>query len=162
MSEIKECKYTYKLNPKDLWKYNLVMTYSSLAGIVQIVFTISMIVLLITKWPTAGPLFISINIFACLIFPVFQPIAMLGKAYNDFTVMPENTISFDDKAMYVQVGDHIQSFTYYTIKAVANKPGMILVQPDDIHVYIIPGRVLGDDKKVLAEFLKEQIKKKGA
>ncbi|MDO5441216.1 MAG: hypothetical protein Q4F55_01480, partial [Bacillota bacterium] len=70
--------------------------------------------------------------------------------------------SFDDKAMYVQVGEHIQSFTYYTIKAVANKPGMILVQPDDIHVYIIPGRVLGDDKKVLAEFLKEQIKKKGA
>lgn len=157
-TNIRECKYTYKLEKGDMWRYRMLMQYSSLAGVVQVIFMISMVILIVTKWSSSESFFQVVMIFACLLFPVFQPLAFYGQCINEYDpYKPEHTISFDNFGMNVVVHSHVQSFKYDSIKAVYNRPGMILIQPDDIHLYIIPSRVLGNDKPALAKFLKEQI-----
>lgn len=92
------------------------------------------------------------------LFIVIQPLAFWINAKKAIDPnMPENEIKFDEEYMVIKVLDHIQRIPYKDIVRVVNKPALLVVQPDDSHIYILPQRVLGNDKKELFNYLKTKI-----
>ena len=92
------------------------------------------------------------------LFIVIQPLAFWINAKKAIDPnMPENEIKFDEEYMVIKVIDHIQRIPYKDIVRVVSKPKMLIVQPDDSHIYILPERVLEKDKKELFEYLKTKI-----
>lgn len=132
--------------------------YSSLAGLVQIIFVVSLITLILTKWTVMGVIMKILVLIGISLFTIIQPLAFWIKAKKAIDPnMPENIIGFDDKYMTIKVNSHIQRIEYPNIVRVINKPMLLIVQPDDKHIYILPERILGNDKKGLFKYLKEKL-----
>ena len=92
------------------------------------------------------------------LFIVIQPLAFWINAKKAIDPsMPENEIKFDEEYMVIKVLDHIQRIPYKDIVRVVSKPLLLVVQPDDSHIYILPQRVLGNEKKELFNYLKTKI-----
>ena len=150
--------YKFKLDQKDMWKYYMIDRYSSLAGLVQIIFVVSLIILLCSKWDNLGIIMKILVFIGLSLFIVIQPLAFWINAKKAIDPkMPENEIKFDEEYMVIKVLDHIQRIPYKDIVRVVNKPALLVVQPDDSHIYILPQRVLGNDKKELFNYLKTKI-----
>ena len=93
-----------------------------------------------------------------MMFTVIQPLAFWingGKSIDPN--MPETEITFDDKHMIIKVNDFIQKISYSSIINVISKPGLLVIQPDQTHIYIMTNRILGNEKKSLFEYLKTKI-----
>lgn len=150
--------FKFKLDQKDMWEYYMIDRYSSLAGLVQIIFVVSLLILLCSKWGSSG-IIIKILIFVGLfLFIIIQPLAFwinAGKTIDPN--MPETELKFDDEFMIIKVNSHLQRIPYLEIVKVINKPRLLVIQPDDKHIYIVPGRVLGNEKKELFKYLKTKI-----
>lgn len=132
--------------------------YSSMAGLVQIIFIISLLILVINKWADLGIIMKILILVGLSLFTIIQPLAFwinAGKSIDPN--MPETEIQFDDNNMIIKVNSHIQRIPYSYIVRVVSKPKMLVIQPDQKHIYIIPGRVLGNEKKELFEYLKTKI-----
>ena len=132
--------------------------YSSMAGLVQIIFIISLLILVINKWADLGIIMKILILVGLSLFTIIQPLAFwinAGKSIDPN--MPETEIQFDDNNMIIKVNSHIQRIPYSNIVRVVSKPKMLVIQPDQKHIYIIPGRVLGNEKKELFEYLKTKI-----
>lgn len=132
--------------------------YSSLAGLVQIIFVVSMVILVFRKWDSLGIVLKILILLGLSLFTIIQPIAFwinAGKAIDPN--MPETELKFDDSNLIIKVNDFIQRIPYSKIVRVVNKPNMLIIQPDEKHIYILPSRVIGKDKKELFEYLKTKI-----
>ena len=132
--------------------------YSSLAGLVQIIFVVSLLILLCSKWNNIGIIIKIIAFVGISLFTVIQPLAFwinAGKSIDPN--MPETELKFDEDFMIIKVNSHLQRIPYPDIVKVINKPGLLVIQPDQTHIYILPQRVLGNDKKELFNYLKTKI-----
>lgn len=132
--------------------------YSSLAGIVQIIFVVSLLLLICTKWNTIGLIFKILILIGLSLFTIIQPLAFWINAKKSIDPnMPETEISFDEKDMVIKVNSHVQRIPYMNIVKVVSKPNLLIVQPDQKHIYILPKRILGSNKKELFEYLKTKL-----
>lgn len=132
--------------------------YSSLAGLVQIIFVISLLILLCSKWNNIGIIIKIIAFVGISLFIVIQPLAFwinAGKSIDPN--MPETELKFDEDFMIIKVNSHLQRIPYPDIVKVINKPGLLVIQPNQTHIYILSQRVLGEEKKELFKYLKTKI-----
>jgi len=150
--------YKFKLTKRDMWTYYMVDRYSTLAGIAQIIFIISLSLLIITKWNTLGPIMRILTLVGLSLFTVVQPLFFYvnaAKATKDD--IPDTELSFDEEHMTIKVLTHVQKIKYENIVQVIKKPFMLIIQPDPTHIYILTNRILQNQKKELYEFLKTKI-----
>ena len=82
MCDSMEYKFNCDVKASDLWKMSMVRTYRSFLGVINIVFTVSMIAMTVKLWPGSEDFFRVMEILCCLIFPVFQPLAIWGRSYT--------------------------------------------------------------------------------
>ena len=149
--------YTFKLDKKDMWKYYMVDRYSTMAGFAQIIFTVSVAILMVTKWSTMSVVLQPFCALGVLIFPVLQPFVFYMKAVKtEKPDMPDTTLEFWDDEMLIRVLKHVQHIKYRDMVNLYSKPLMLIIQPDKAHIYILPDRVTGDTKKELVQFLKSK------
>ena len=150
--------YKFKLNRSDMFKYYMSDRYSSLAGIVQIIFTVSLIILAISKWNVVGIILKIILIVGISLFTIIQPLFFYinaGKSIKKDT--PDTEILFEDEYIEIKVLSHIQRIRYQNIVQIINKPLMLIIQPDNKHIYILTNRILNGTKKDLYKFLKTKV-----
>ena len=132
--------------------------YSSLAGLVQIIFVVSLVILILRKWDSLGVFMKILILIGLSLFTIIQPLAFWINAKKSIDPnMPETELTFDERNMVIRVNSYTQRIPYSNIVRVVNKPNMLIVQPDDKHIYILPSRVLGNEKKELFEYLKTKI-----
>ena len=132
--------------------------YSSLAGIVQIIFVVSLAILVVRRWDELGPIMKIIILIGLSLFTIIQPLAFWINAKKSIDPnMPETELKFDDDNMVIKVNSNIQRIRYENLVQVIKKPKMLIIQPDRNHIYILPDRVLNGDKKELFEYLKTKL-----
>ena len=132
--------------------------YSSMAGIVQIIFITSLVILVCNKWDDLGIIMRILVLIGLSLFTIIQPLAFWINAKKSIDPnMPDTELSFNDSNMIIKVNDFTQNISYSSIVNVINKPGLLVIQPDQKHIYILPSRVLGSTKKDLFEYLKSKI-----
>jgi len=136
----------------------MVDRYSSLAGVAQILLVISLVILICTKWNDLGIVMKILVIIGLSLFTIIQPLAFYRKASKAIDPnMPDTQLSFDDEYMTIEVQGHIQKIRYNNIVQVVSKPLLLIIQPDQKHIYILTKRILQNEKKELYKFLKSKI-----
>lgn len=141
----------------DFWKLTMQQTYRSMAGICNLIFTVAMILLTTKFWQQSGDMVQVILLFACLLFPVFQPIAVYLKAKGQAKTMPKDvTLNFDDKGLHVTVGEEKEDISWKKLR-VKKQSGMLIVFSDPRHGYMLTNRVLAEKKDSFFAFAESKI-----
>ena len=150
-------EYTYRNTTADFFKFYIGNVYSQWTGIIGIVFTGAIIALMISKWGTSGPVFRAIMVIALLLFPVVQPLGLYLRSMKMAeNIKPETTLIFDDRGMGILVQLHSQRIPWKPEASVVKRPGLIVVSPDGVHLYLLPDRVTGEQKEELYAFLQKK------
>jgi hypothetical protein len=154
-----EYKYMCDVKASDLWKMAMVRTYKAAIGVVNIVFTVAMILLVFRFWKTAPDILRVLMIFGCLVFPVIQPLATYGMCVKQLENMPRDMeLKFDDVGVHVSTGGQSELIRWNKVKNAIKRSNMIVVMSDDSHGYMLTNRVLGNEKEEFYDFLCSKIR----
>ena len=130
-------KFHYKNTAFELFKLSFFFLYSSLAGIVNIIFTVAMIALIYARWDDATDLLRVVLVIAVLFFVLFQPVIMYNRARGNAKTLKD----------------------WKKIKAFKRFPGMLIIFTDNTNGYILTKRVVGDNYKKVCDDISEKIKR---
>ena len=154
-----EYKYMCDVKASDLWKMAMVRTYKAAIGVVNIVFTVAMILLAFRFWKTTPDILRVLMIFGCLVFPVIQPLATYGMCVKQLENMPRDMeLKFDDVGVHVSTGGQSELIRWNKVKNAIKRNNMIVVMSDDSHGYMLTNRVLGNEKEEFYDFLCSKIR----
>ena len=134
-------EFKYKNTAFELFKLYFFFLYSSLAGIVNIIFTVAMIVLIYSKWNVATGLLRVVLVIAVLFFVLFQPVIMYNKARVN---------AKEGKREYID---------WKKIRAGKRFPQMLIIFTDNTNGYILTKRIVGDNYKKVFDDIIERIKR---
>ena len=154
-----EYKYMCDVKASDLWKMAMIRTYKAAIGVVNIVFTVAMILLALRFWKTAPDILRILMIFGCLVFPVIQPLATYGMCVKQLENMPRDMeLKFDDVGVHVSTGGQSELIRWNKVRNAIKRNNMIVVMSDDSHGYMLTNRVLGNEKEEFYNFLCSKIR----
>lgn len=155
-----EYKFNCDVKASDLWKMSMTRTYRSFLGVINIVFTVSMIAMTLKLWPDSGEFSRALEILCCLIFPVFQPLAILGRSYKQVEQQPKGVeLLFRNTGILVTCGGKEEKIPWSRVTRVIRQPSMIVIKTDDAYGYMIMDRAMGEQKEAFYRDLVEQLKK---
>jgi len=155
-----EYRYISDVKPKDLWFIAMIRTYRSLAGVINVVFTVAMVMLTFRFWSTSGTLVKALLLIACLLFPVFQPFAIFLRSIKQLETLPGRVeLLFDDAGVHVSSEGKQEDIKWNKIANAIKQSNMIIVMSDNTHGYMLTNRILGDEKEEFYDFLCNKIRK---
>ena len=164
-------EYTYRNTPGDYWKFRMENYYRNWTALVSIVFTLSILALIIAKWNATNGLGKALMVIFLLVFPLFQPLYIYLISIRDAQALQvDTTLSFDETGMEIKVQKHLQRIAWKSFVPdekgggmAINRKSMLVVVPDQVHEYLIPNRVFESDakKKELFDFMTDQLHKAG-
>ncbi|MCR5403001.1 MAG: YcxB family protein [Butyrivibrio sp.] len=154
-----EYKYLCDVRPKDLFLMAMTRTYKSMVGVVNIIFTVAMILLTARFWKTAPDFLLILMIIGCILFPVLQPIGIYLRSIKQLEDMPRDMeLVFNDSGVRVNTGGKSELIRWKRITNAIKRKDMIVVMSDDSHGYMITNRELGSEKEEFYEYLCSKIR----
>lgn len=154
-----EYKFKSDVKAEDLWLIAMRRTYKTPAGIVNIVFTVAMILLTLRFWGSTSDFFRMLMLFGCILFPIIQPLAVLGMSAKQLDELPKDLeLSFSDSGVKVTTGEKSENMPWRRIKNAIKQKNMIVIMSDDRHGYMLTDRVLGQEKDKFYDFLCTKIR----
>lgn len=151
-------KYICDVKALDLWKKAMKKNYRSIVGIVNIVFTVAMVLLTIRFYGSTNDLIRCFLILGCILFPVIQPLSIYGMSVKQLEDMPKDMeLAFDDGGMHVSIGHKREDIRWKRLTNAIRLKDMIVIMSDDRHGYMLTNRVLGKEKDEFFSFLCEKI-----
>ena len=157
-----EYRFHCDVKPFDLWKTSMRGTYRSFAGIVNTVFTVAAIVMTIRLWGTVGTFMHGVCIFACLLFPLIQPLAIYGRCVKQLeNARPDVELVINDKGLCVSCSGERQFLPWGRIYNAVKKRDMIILMSDETHGYMLSNRTLGDRKEDFFSYICYKLKSRG-
>ena len=150
--------FVNRIKAVDFWKMSMSHTYHSLAGIVNIVFTIAMIGLYAKFGKTVHD-FVEVLLFiGCIWFPVMHPFFVFLGARGQAALIPTDLeLDFDDWGMRISAGGQRQSIMWKDIKSAVKQYGMIFIRSDAKHGYMLNKKMLGNQKEEFWKFLQSKV-----
>ena len=152
-------KFNYKNTAFELFKLSFFFLYSSLAGIVNTIFTVAMIALIYARWDDATDLLRVVLVIAVLFFVLFQPVIMYSRARRNAKTLKELSLEFGDRGIAVEVEGKREYIDWKKIKAFKRFPQMLIIFTDNTNGYILTKRVVGDNYKKVCDDISEKIKR---
>lgn len=147
--------FNYRVKPKDLFLLAMVNTYNSMAGVVNIVFTISMGMLMFRFWSESSLLIKLFITFGLLLFPIFQPLSIFIRSKKIVSTIPENMQMYIDSfnIAVVREGERniINRKEIISIKKIRK---MIIINAGKKGVYILNRQSLEGRLEEVYNFLK--------
>ncbi len=154
-----EYKFKSDVKAADLWRISMRRTYRTPAGIVNIVFTVAMILLALRFWGTTSDFLRTLMLFGCILFPIIQPLAVFGMSAKQLDDMPKDLeLTFSDRGVKVTTGEKSENMPWRRIKNAIKQKNMIVIMSDDRHGYMLTDRVLGQEKDEFYNFLCAKIR----
>jgi len=153
-------KFDYQIIAFDLWKLSMHVTYGSIVGASNIVFTIAMILVTARFWNEVNIMLKLLMIFGISLFTVIQPLAIYLRAKKHLENVPEGMeIGFDDKGVHIQTSEQNSDIKWNTIKKIINKTNMIILFTTSKYGLIITNKMLGSKKEEFYKYLISEVKK---
>ncbi len=154
-----EFRFQCDVKAMDLWKMAMSRTYRSWVGVVNIVFSVSVLLLTFRIWGTSGGAVRGLLVFACLLFPVIQPLAVYGRSIKQLENQPKDMeLLVNAAGVRVIAGVQTQQLGWGQIRNAVKRREMIIVMSDARHGYMLSNRVLGEQKEAFFDFLCSKIK----
>lgn len=157
--------FPYRVRPVSLLLLSLMNIYRSMAGVVNIIFTVSMGLLAFRFWSeTSLPLRL-LMAAGILLFPVFQPLMIFLRSRKIVSRMPDAMrIDFDRQGMTITAENHNShldhsSVAYSEIKSVIRIMGMLIIYTQTGQGFVLGREIIGDNEDTLYKFLVKQVRR---
>ena len=150
--------FVNRITPMDFWKMSMSHTYRSMAGVVNIVFTVAMIVLIRTFGTKVHDLVEVLMFVACIWFPVLHPFFVFMGARGQAMQIPQDMeLDFDDWGMHVTADMRKQHIAWRDIKSAVKQYNMIFIRSDAKHGYMLNDKMMGERKEEFWTFLQSKV-----
>ncbi len=158
----KEMKFEVKLTAKELWQFSMYHANAGATGLFNLIFTAAALFLLIFRWQTLTVAY-RLLMFGCvLIFTVMQPLLLYRKVRKQAKT-PAMTapmyLTFGEEGLQVEQNGQEAAFTWEQMGRMDKKPAMVVLYMDRVHAYLLPGKVLGDQKEAFFELVRAHLPK---
>lgn len=132
-----------------------------MVGLVNIIFTVAMILVSIEFWDEAGWVYRLFILFGLCLFTGIQPMLLYRRAKKQEEAAPKETeLSFSDSGMTVKVEGKSSHLKWKELRGVAKKPSLLILYSGKQHGFVLPNRVLGSQRMELYEYLNNKINQK--
>lgn len=146
-------EYRYRNTAGDIWQLSMYYIYGSMVGLCNLIFTLAVLALAVSKWSSSSLIFKICVVFCFLLFPLVQPVLVYLKAVRQAALVKEDTsICFDDFGVHVSQGGECVEIGWEKMKRVARKPTAVLVFSDSTHGFVLTDRILKGEKKEFFAF----------
>ncbi len=150
--------FLYKVSPYNLLILSMVNIYRTMLGVVNLVFTVSMVLLAVRFWSAANPFLRGLILFGILLFPLLQPLLIYLRGRRIVGRMPEDmVISFDSDGITISSEARKSEISYGSLKFLNRFAGMIIIYTKNGQGYILGREILGDNGTQLYQYLSEQL-----
>lgn len=147
-------QYTYRTTAFDLWKLSMYYTYGSMVGVCNIIFTVAIVALIISRWNEAAGIWKGLMVLGLCLFTVIQPLLSYQRARKQAAQITQDTeLGFADTGICVRSGGQSSQIPWSSIKKVSRKPGMIVVFSDSTHGFILTDRILKRSKDDFYQYI---------
>lgn len=154
-----EYRYIYKNTVMDIFILDMISIYTSMVGIINIIFMAAISALLYARFTDSDLFFRSVMIFALVLFLCFHPFAIYQKSKKTVQGMKEVDIRFLKDGIIVLVDAKMQHLPWKNIRGVQKKFSTIVIYTDDRHGYILNKRILKKDFEIIYQYTKEHIQR---
>ncbi|MBP5668981.1 MAG: YcxB family protein [Lachnospiraceae bacterium] len=149
-----EYKFRCDVKSSDLWKISMCATYHSFAGVMNLIFTVSALAAAFGLWERAGTLLRGVLLFACILFPVIQPLAIYGRSIRQLEDVRKNVeLLVDDDGVCVTSGGEREMLPWRRIRNAIKRREVIILMSDETHGYMLFNRNLGKQKEEFFDYL---------
>ena len=154
-----EYRFKCDVSAKDLWEMAMARTYNSMVGLINVVFTVAMILLTIRFFDRVPDVISILLLLGCILFPVIQPLAIYGNSVKQLENLPKDMeLLFNEGGIRVFVGDESELIRWNKVRNAIKRSNMLVVMSDDSHGYMLTNRALGDQKEELYEYICKKIR----
>lgn len=153
-------QFTYRTKAFDLWQLAMYATYSSIVGVINIIFTVAMFLLCVKFWENANGYIRTLLILGVSLFTFIQPVVVYIRAKRQLASVQEDMeIGFDDLGVHVKTESQNSNLKWKTIKGISKKPNMIIVYTTTTHGFILKNKMLGTQKEAFYDYVVSKIQK---
>ncbi|MBN2627741.1 MAG: hypothetical protein JXA95_13820 [Spirochaetales bacterium] len=151
--------FDYRVRPSNLWILSMANIYRSYQGVVNGVFTLSMVLLTLRFWAEANTTVRVLLTAGMLLFPLIQPALIFLRSRRITESMPdEMRMDFGGKGMTVTAEDKKSHVDYWDLKSVIRISGMLIIQTRSGQSFVLNSQVLDGRGVELFRYLKKQVK----
>ena len=155
-------KYQFKYENKagDLWQLSMYGIYRSMVGLINVIFTIAMILLAVRYWSDVNWIYRSLIVLGLSLFTVIQPIVIYGRAKKQLSGTPKDMeIGFDDYGVHVRTENEQSTIKWKKIKGIAKQPTMLIVYSSATRGFILTNQVLGKEREAFYRYVVSKLKR---
>ncbi len=135
--------------------------YSSLVGVINIVFLFAMLSLAFRFWSEASLFIKFFLLLAILFFPVLQPVIIYLRLKKQFHKLPKDLkITFDETGFFLWSKDDTKKFLWQGIVRVSKIRDAFVIYITNNNGYVITKNIVGEDFDCLYNFVVTKVKTK--
>ncbi len=152
-------RFDYRVSPVNLWVLTMVNIYRSMMGMINFVFTVSMVLLAVRFWPGVS---VGIRVLitgGILLFPLLQPVSIFFRCRKIVRRMPgDMEISFEKKGITTSTGGQSSVLAYGDVRSVVRVFNMLIIYSRSRQGFILSDDILKGKGRELYNFLKKNLK----
>lgn len=134
--------------------------YRSTVGLVNVIFTVAMIVLAVRYFQDANWIYRILMILGLSLFTVIQPVVIYSRAKKQLSGMSRDMeIGFDDYGVHVRSDKEKSSIKWKNIKGIAKQPTLVIVYSSATHGFILTNKVLGKEREAFYRYVISKLKR---
>ena len=139
---------------------SLVSMYRSMLGVINVIFTVSMILVTVRFWGDAGWTYRVPMLLGILAFPLLQPIAIYLRSRRIVSRLPQDLeMNIGPRGISIQGQNDSTFLAYSDLAAVKLVAGIIVIQTEGRRGYTLNRRVLGGKTQEVYDLLRKRIHK---
>ncbi|MCR5215363.1 MAG: YcxB family protein [Lachnospiraceae bacterium] len=154
-------RYQCNITTKDLWKLSMYEILHSPAIVSNLIFAVAMVIMTVKFFPQSSIWMRGILIFLCLLFPVFQPLAIYWRANKQVEKLPEGlSLQVDPAKIQVITRADTMDIAWEKVAGVMERCNVVLLVLKTREGYMIPSSnfVNEGEKERFKNFVAEKIR----
>lgn len=151
-----------QLTAKDLWGFSLYHSNRGHLGVFNVLFTLAALFLLVTRWGEFTVAYRLLLVVCAMLFPVWQPFQLYlkaGKQAKSKAAQEPMDMTIGEDGITIRQMDQEVSVQWDQVARIEAVKGMVIVYTDRIHAYLLPDRVVGEQREALFELFKKVLPK---
>lgn len=158
MAQEQTFQFHIQTEAKDLWRFSMYHANKGYLGVFNVLFTLASFYLLVSQWSSTSAAYRLLLLVCVLMFTVWQPGLLFLKAMkqtrNDRLKAPVD-MTFTKDGFTVAREDQSMDVTWDQVGRVVGIKGEYILYMGRSRAYLLPDRIMGENKEPFAAFLRE-------
>lgn len=151
-----------QITARELWGFSMYHSNKGYLGIFNVLFTLAALWLLVTRWGEFDIPYRLLLLVCALMFTVWQPLLLYLKARKQAkgaAVKAPMDMTFSKEGFVIEQNGQKQEVLWEQIGRAEHMPGQMIVYMSRIHAYLLPDRIVGEDKEGLRNLIRGAVPK---